>query len=203
MSKLIARRKAEWNSMMKVSIAEVAVTVLNEYGINGLTMDRVAEAAEVAKGTLYNYFNNKDELVLSAMDIKFKSIRQELLDIQNSKSSPPEKMKNVIRSLLIFFKNERAFQVVINAAEGLSLPVRNHAAYIRETLIRIIAEIVEDGIKKRFFKKYNTLQVAKLIYSAAHSYFRIIIKDKNDLQSFDEVNSDFSELFFSGILKMS
>ncbi|MHB8898703.1 MAG: TetR/AcrR family transcriptional regulator, partial [Thermoguttaceae bacterium] len=63
MPNLMARRKTLVDSMMRDAIYQGAVTVLAEHGLDGATMDRVAAAAGVAKGSLYNYFRSKDELL--------------------------------------------------------------------------------------------------------------------------------------------
>ena len=57
-------KKAAWEEIMKESIFEAAVTVLKQYGVEGFRMDRVANTAEVAIGTLYNYFKDKETLIL-------------------------------------------------------------------------------------------------------------------------------------------
>src|ERR1700752_4451428 len=48
-------------------ILEAARRVLARYGVQGTTVDRVAEEAKVAKGTIYLYFDTKDELVHTAV----------------------------------------------------------------------------------------------------------------------------------------
>jgi AcrR family transcriptional regulator len=201
MGTLIEKRKAAWDSMMKSSISEAAISVLNEFGFDGLRMDRVAKAAEVAKGTLYNYFENKDELVLNVMEMKFEPIYRELLKIHNSESSPPDKIENIIRTLLSFLEDERALLIVITAAEGLSLAVKNSADTKREIVINLIAGITEEGIEQGFFRKINTIHFAKMIYGAIHATFHIKITDENNLQSYKENDSDIIELFFLGLLK--
>ena len=44
------------------------MAVLRKYGVEGLRMDRVARAAEVAIGTLYNYVKDKDALIFNVVD---------------------------------------------------------------------------------------------------------------------------------------
>ena len=63
MARLSERRRELLTSMMQDSIYEAVAAVLAEHGIRGMTMDRVAEQAEVAKGSLYNYFPNKQALL--------------------------------------------------------------------------------------------------------------------------------------------
>ena len=46
-------------------ILSTAQTLLHQYGYNHLTMDRVAETVEYSKGTIYNHFASKEDLVCS------------------------------------------------------------------------------------------------------------------------------------------
>ncbi len=55
-----ARRKAE--------ILEAAAKVFAEKGFHRTTTKDIAEAADIAEGTIYNYFENKDDLLISLID---------------------------------------------------------------------------------------------------------------------------------------
>lgn len=46
-------------------ILSAAQSILHEHGYNYLTMDRVAETVEYSKGTIYNHFASKEDLVCS------------------------------------------------------------------------------------------------------------------------------------------
>lgn len=55
------RRKAE----TKKRIISAAIQVLSERGIEEATVDEIASAADVGKGTIYNYFQTKEEIVVA------------------------------------------------------------------------------------------------------------------------------------------
>lgn len=55
-----ARRKAE--------ILEAAANVFAENGFHRSTIKDIAEAADIAEGTIYNYFGSKDDLLISLID---------------------------------------------------------------------------------------------------------------------------------------
>ena len=59
MPRLSKTRKALLTTMMRESIFEAATSVLCEHGVQGTTMNRVAEAANLTKSNLYNYFQDK------------------------------------------------------------------------------------------------------------------------------------------------
>lgn len=58
----IAERKEREKEQRRNDIINAAEKVFFEKGINGATMDEVADKAELSKGTLYLYFSNKDDL---------------------------------------------------------------------------------------------------------------------------------------------
>ncbi len=55
-----ARRRAE--------ILDAAAKVFAEKGFSRSTMKDVADAADIAEGTIYNYFESKDDLLISLID---------------------------------------------------------------------------------------------------------------------------------------
>ena len=46
-------------------ILDTAQTMLHQHGYNHLTMERIAETVEYSKGTIYNHFASKEDLVCS------------------------------------------------------------------------------------------------------------------------------------------
>ena len=52
---------------VKQGIYEAAVEVLTRDGLDGATMDRVAAEAGICKGSLYNYFKDKQPIITRAL----------------------------------------------------------------------------------------------------------------------------------------
>jgi len=44
-------------------VISTAVKLFNELGLDAVTMEQIAETADIAKGTLYNYFPSKDAII--------------------------------------------------------------------------------------------------------------------------------------------
>ncbi len=51
----------------EASIVEAALTLFNERGFRAATMEEVAERAEAAVGTLYNYFESKSHILVAVL----------------------------------------------------------------------------------------------------------------------------------------
>jgi len=54
-----------FKNLKQRGIMEAAVRVMTKQGMEGFSMDDVAVEAGVSKGTLYNYFSTKEELLFS------------------------------------------------------------------------------------------------------------------------------------------
>lgn len=49
---------------MRAQILDTAVRLFSSHGLENTTVERVAEAADVGKGTIYNYFSTKEDIVV-------------------------------------------------------------------------------------------------------------------------------------------
>ena len=63
-SKNLTRKQRELERRTR-EILKVAKPILVREGFHALTMDRVASLMEYAKGTIYNHFPHKEEIVLA------------------------------------------------------------------------------------------------------------------------------------------
>jgi AcrR family transcriptional regulator len=74
------RKKEE----MRNRIIDSAITLFDQFGIDEVTMDQIAEKADVAKGTLYNYFSSKDTVIAAYIQRSFYNHdRERIEEIQN------------------------------------------------------------------------------------------------------------------------
>lgn len=95
----IPRRKAsQARSRESVkAIIEASAHILQEYGYKGATTNRIAERAGVSVGSLYQYFNDKDEI----FDELIKREASEYLQaLAQSMPSPDTPLREAIHTLL-------------------------------------------------------------------------------------------------------
>lgn len=73
--------------------------ILSEKGYSQLTMRGVATACGIALGTIYNYFPNKDDLMVEMMSDYWKTFQSEVDLILGSAGSFSEKLQGIYHSL--------------------------------------------------------------------------------------------------------
>jgi AcrR family transcriptional regulator len=107
----------------KKYIAETALQLISEKGLSNLTMESVAVSCNLSKGSLYNYFKNKDALIIAAFGALLEKI-QHFFEDKNSDSNDncveksAEIYSNLYSEILnTFHSNEllRLFEILINS----------------------------------------------------------------------------------------
>ena len=93
-----ARQKRE-------AILDAAATVFARQGFRNTEIQSVADAINVAKGTLYLYFKSKEELFLAAVDRGMRRLVDAVDAATEAVADPLDKISVGIRTYLKFFKD--------------------------------------------------------------------------------------------------
>jgi AcrR family transcriptional regulator len=88
-------------------ILAAAHRLMGDKGVDALTMDEIAQAAGVAKGTIYLYFQSKDALIQALLSQVGEALAREVEAVLAKPLSPPEKLKLLITLFLHNVEKER------------------------------------------------------------------------------------------------
>jgi AcrR family transcriptional regulator len=103
------------------AILEATIQVLEREGLEAATTTRIAEAAGVSIGTLYQYFSHRDAILDALQDVEFEralALVQTVLSDLNLESNPRETVGAVVRGLAKLYAASPALHRVL-AMEGL------------------------------------------------------------------------------------
>ena len=118
----LSRRERERLSRRQ-EIIDAARTVFARKGFNDATLDDVAELAEFGKGTLYNYFENKDALFASVLQDSFDHVMRIANDTLITPAPFAERIEAFVRAELTY---------LLSQPEGMYLMMRE-AHHMRGT----------------------------------------------------------------------
>lgn len=79
----------------KHKILENALMLFAEKGFKGTSISDIAKSAGISKGLAYNYFKNKDELMLAVFGLLAEEFGEIFLSMENE-SNPSRKLKEMI-----------------------------------------------------------------------------------------------------------
>lgn len=82
------------------ALIEAACEVMTEKGIDAATMSEIAELADVGAGTIYNYFESKDELVVCVMERVMHRLAERIEAATNKFSDPAQVYAFGVRNVM-------------------------------------------------------------------------------------------------------
>ena len=91
---MLSDRQLEERKLRQERILSSALEVFNANGLDGATMDSIAEKAGFGKATLYYYFSSKEEVFLGIMEEGWKSLMESLEIIIQEEQSPRKTFMN-------------------------------------------------------------------------------------------------------------
>ena len=93
-------------------IIDAAVIAIAENGYHQAQVSKIAKQAGVADGTIYLYFKNKEDILISVFQEKMGLFVDNLQDIIKNESSSSEKLKQMIENHFQVLANDRHLATV-------------------------------------------------------------------------------------------
>jgi AcrR family transcriptional regulator len=186
-------------------ILAAARGLMQSRGLEAVTMEEIAAAAGVAKGTVYLYFQGKEDLVYALLSQSGEKLIQGLEALLATPSSAPEKLNRVVGFLLNFLEQERVLFPVYarqSSPGGVSQEREGQGRRLRELeeefvalLSRFFAEGIETGQFIPADPRLLTLMVRELV--RAVGYFQML---ENREDAITEARPVMQALLGSGLL---
>jgi AcrR family transcriptional regulator len=107
------------------SLQEATMRVITRKGMTGVTVQDIADEAGVAKGTIYLYFRDRDELVERTFEDAIARLMQQIDAVLDQDRPFDEMIRAVIAAKFAFFRTNREFfrmYISLRLAEGATRP---------------------------------------------------------------------------------
>jgi AcrR family transcriptional regulator len=130
------------------SIQDAAMVVIARKGIEETTIQDIADEAGIAKGTVYLYFRDRDELLAKTANRAFEKLVAELEPSFSADGPFAERLYAVVLRQLQFFDDNRALfraTLLSQREAGLSKPKVGAYGQYAARLEKMFAEAVEKG----------------------------------------------------------
>ena len=201
----ITERKQREKEQRRESIIDAAETVFFSKGLENATMDDVANAAELSKGTLYLYFNSKEQIYLAIIMRGFAILDQLFKEASQNAINGLDKVRaigqaylrfydeypNYFMGLLYYESNKFTPEQIAELQEVCDVDRSEHSL---NQLVVAIEEGQNDGSIKQTIEP---LKLALLLWSMSTGVFQVshykekLVLERRGLSSGDVINTFF------------
>jgi AcrR family transcriptional regulator len=180
--------------LRREQILKIASELFSQKSYHDVTVDEIAGAVGVAKGTIYLYFPSKERLYLEILEDSFEAI-ESLLEKEIAKGdSAPLKLKKVLRLIFEFYQMNLDVLRILSRDE--THLIREHFQFTerwRLRRIKLYEKILEKGQREGSFRRINTKLVAIIIFGLVRSVMFFYKIDRSAGEISDDVFSVISE----------
>lgn len=148
MPKIVNREKK------RSEIARKAIEILAKRGFQATTIQDIADAAGLGKGTIYHYFNTKEEILLAVSGEIFREIERSLGAALLRIDEPMEKLSALIEESLRVTEEVEYVFIVYTELWLMNMRNSHYGDFMRvfrclhNDLRDIVARLLEEGKKK-------------------------------------------------------
>ncbi len=158
----------------KQQILLAARAVLAQNGFRRATVDQVAQRAEVAKGTIYLYFENKEAILAELVLCALSNLAGSLMAANNGHSllHPEAKLRAMARAYLTFAQHSPDYFRLLTTfdsddfASRLSAARRDQIRAESDRVLDLVTQAISDGMALGVFTAGDARQCAGVIWAA-------------------------------------
>lgn len=185
----------------RTEILQAARTSFETFGYKATTVEQVAKIAKVGKGTVYNFFVNKEELLEEVVMAMVQQMTGETENMVDPKLSFTENAQNTLKNLLKYRKHHLLFVKLLEEEKRLQTPeVMQMLVKIEAAILDYFSGKIEQAVKKGELRPCNAKLVSYLLFK---SYFAFVVEwPKQHGKELDEetITSLLQETVIRGLL---
>ncbi|NOZ84625.1 MAG: TetR/AcrR family transcriptional regulator [Epsilonproteobacteria bacterium] len=185
----------------KKRILEAATTVIAQKGYHGTKVSDIAKLAEVADGTIYLYFKNKDNILLTILSDALRDLNKKLIYQLNNINDIENKIKKIIDNHMKFISQNDSL------AQVLQIELRSCSTFMRggifpelRNYLKIIEEVISYGARTGQIEEDVDIKIAaKALFGMLDELSTIWVLRKK--HAINKMAKTVFEIFCRGIIK--
>jgi len=158
----------EEQSRRRREIFNAAVHLFLEKGFAETSMREIAQVAGVGKSTLYDYFQTKDDILVSYFLDEIEVISRQAEEINRQDHLPAaEKLRRVMRAHLEYLlENKEKYIGLTSEAQRLGAQSQKRLQAARHAYQDLICRLVEQGTREGSFRPVNPFLAMRVVLAS-------------------------------------
>lgn len=188
----------------RTRILEAAVKVFAKNGFHNSKVSVIAKEAGVADGTIYLYFKNKDDILISLFEESLTTLIDNMEEAVKDVDDPIEKLKIFIHMHLKLVEENQG------VAEVMQVELRQSHKFMKEYVpqkladyLNIVSDIIEDGKREGVIREnVHPAMFKRALFGALDEialHWVLIKRKKRKAYKLSESAARLVDIFISGI----
>lgn len=183
-------------------IIDAAVEVIAENGYHNSQVSKIAKKANVADGTIYLYFKNKEDILISVFNEKMGHFIEKTVQAINEKESASEKLLTLIE---MYYKqlSESPYVAIVTQLElrQSKQELRKEINKVLKSYLDVIDSIIYQGIEEKEIRDdINPRLIRQMIFGTLDETVTTWVMKSQRYSLLDQAK-DVHNLLMNGLLR--
>jgi TetR/AcrR family transcriptional regulator, fatty acid metabolism regulator protein len=126
-------------------ILKSAGAVFANLGFHKATISQIAKEADIADGTIYLYFKNKNDILYQFISYKTEAVFKKMRDAVAEADNAEDKLRNLIKCHLDQFQRDENMAVIMQSETRYRRDIEPQIKDISKMYLELLSEIFEQG----------------------------------------------------------
>ena len=184
MNKILNNKLTEREYRQK-TILDGALKSYHKNGVDGITMDNIAQESDFGKATIYYYFHSKEDIICSLMQQGWQNLWESVEEMVIEKISSREKFVKILNKMAEkVFENKILYEFLFTIPRHINIPESKAAWKIfQKRTYATMQSIVDEGISSGDFADIKPELFMKAIGGIFHGI--VFMGDQKPIQEKD------------------
>lgn len=189
-------RPSRWND-----IVEAAAEAFRTKGFAATSLEDIASAVGIWKGSLYHYIDTKEDLLFAVVREPAQEILVGLRDLSQMDLPPTEKIRRATRSHLKVLETNFVYASVYLQEIAGRRRMKEWSAMDREYL-ELLESIIREGVATGEFAPFTNPRIATLGIIGSLNWLTHWYRPEGPLRA-DAIADQFCDMFLAGLINRS
>jgi len=146
-------RKTVERYRRKELILNGALKSYSKNGLEGMTMDNIAQESDFGKATIYYYFSSKEDIICALLEMGWQDLWESVEEMVVEDISARKKFVKILNQMAnIVYKNKSLYEFLFTAPHNIKIP-DNKAAWkqYQGRTYATLQSVVDEGIARGDF----------------------------------------------------
>jgi TetR/AcrR family transcriptional regulator len=199
----LPRRERE-NLRQRGEILDSALKLFSANGFHNVSMQQIAKHAEFGVGTIYKFFENKQNLYKILIMETAEKWQRAVMHVLEEECNPFRAIKSYVSvQRELFFDNLAVVRLYYSETKGACFNIRagfdQDLLKLRDESIKKLASVFATGIREGVFRDLDPYNMALALHGIIDAFLFRMMEDPAQFRERDEL-SDAAEIFLGGVM---
>lgn len=158
------------NDETRVAILNCAAEVFSQREFHEVLTDEIALRLGIGKGTIYRYFESKEDLYFAAITSGLEGMSDAVTAVFQADAPLEDSIERLVRTMLEYFWTRREFFLLLHRMEAKAEPnERQHWKERREELIALMTRAIEKELPRTALGRVNPVLAVEMLFGMIRS----------------------------------